>query len=390
MTSPLVLDDDIRQLRAVVAEQAADVIAPLAAEIDNEQRFSPALWAAVREIGLFALPFAEDYGGSGGSVNAYVAATEEVAGHCAVAALYPGTTIQVAMTLIAHGTPEQISTHVPALVAGERLAAWAFTEPGTGSDPRQIATRAERIDGGWRLNGQKLFISFAGQAAHALVFARTGERSLGAFLVDTTSLGWSVGAPASVLSFGGTEAAPVHLDGVELTEDRLIGGPEDGFSVMLAGEAFGKVRASAICVGIGRRAVEEAAKYASTREHRGVPIGEKFPTVRAQIGAAAAGVAAASALVRECASILDAGADVAGTAAAARLVSARAAREAALAAMHVCGAYGLTRDLPVERLYREALFFDVAQGVAEIQQLIVAREVLAQANRISSRKGVRR
>jgi alkylation response protein AidB-like acyl-CoA dehydrogenase len=390
MTSAPALDDDIRQLRAVVAQQAAVRIAPLAAEVDHEQRFSPELWAAVRDIGLFALPFAEEHGGSGGSVSAYVAATEEISRHCAVAALYPGTTIQVAMTLLRHGTPEQVSAVVPALVRGDQLAAWAFTEPATGSDPRQIATRAERIDGGWRLHGQKLFISFAAQAAHALVFARTAEQSLGAFLIDTASPGWSVGTPASVLSFGGTEASPVHLDGVELTEDRLVGGPDDGFAVMLAGEAFGKVRASAICVGIAGRAVQEAAEFASTREHRGVSIGEKFATVRAQIGAAAAGVAAAGALVRECAAILDAGGDVTGPAASARLVSARAAREATLAALHVCGAYGLTKDLPIERLYREAVFFDVAQGVAEIQQLIVAREVLGQVKQMSSSKGVRR
>jgi alkylation response protein AidB-like acyl-CoA dehydrogenase len=304
--------------------------------------------------------------------------------------LYPGTTIQVAMTLLAHGTPAQIEAHVPALVAGDRLAAWAFTEPGTGSDPRQIGTRAERLDGGWRLSGQKLLISFARQAAQALVFARTGERALGAFLVDTDRPGWSVGAPSEVLSFGGTEASPVHLDGLEVPADRLIGGPEQGFEVMLAGEAFGKVRASAICVGIGRRAVEEAAAYASTREHRGTPIGEKFPTVQAQVGNAAAGVEGAAALVRECAATLDAGGDVGALAAAARLVSARAAREAALAALHVCGAYGLTRELPVERLYREAVFFDVAQGVAEIQQLIVARQVLAQARRGTSTGGVSR
>ena len=385
MTSAPILDDDIQQLRTVVAQQAAVRVASLASAVDREQRFSPELWAAVRDLGLFGLPFAEEYGGAGGSVQAYVAATEEVARHCAVAGLYPGTTIQVAMTLLAHGTAEQISTHVPALVAGERLAAWAFTEPGTGSDPQQITTRAERIEVGWRLTGQKLLISFAGQAAQALVFARTDERALGAFLVDTDSPGWSVGTSADVLSFGGTEAAPVHLEGVEVGDDRLVGGPQDGFSVMLAGEAFGKIRASAICVGIGRRAVEEAARYAGTREHRGTPISEKFATVRAQIGAAAAGIAGAAALVRECASILDAGANVAGPAAAARLVSARAAREAALAALHVCGAYGLTRDLPVERLYREAVFFDVAQGVAEIQQLIVAREVLAQAK--SNRSG---
>src|SRR4051794_21489118 len=98
MTSTPVLDDDIQQLRAVVAEQAAARIAPLAADVDREQRFSPQLWAAVRDVGLFALPFAEEHGGSGGTVNAYVAATEEVARHCAVAALYPRTTIQGGVT----------------------------------------------------------------------------------------------------------------------------------------------------------------------------------------------------------------------------------------------------------------------------------------------------
>jgi alkylation response protein AidB-like acyl-CoA dehydrogenase len=387
MTSASVTAEDIEHFRAVVAEQAAARIAPLAAEVDRKQQFSPQLWAAVRDLGLCALPFAEELGGGGGTVEAYVAATEEVARHCAVAALYPGTTIQVAMTLLAHGTAEQISAHVPALVRGDRPAAWAFTEPGTGSDPRQIVTRAERIDGGWRLDGQKLLISFAGQAAQALVFARTSERSLGAFLVDTGTPGWSVGTAAAVLSFGGTDASPVHLSGVELADDRLIGGPEDGFAVMLAGEAFGKVRASAICVGIGRAAVDEAAKYALTREHRGESIGERFPTVRALLGSASAGVRGAAAFVAECARLLDAGGDVASAAAAARLVSARAAKEAALAALHICGAYGLTRDLPVERLYREAVFFDVAQGVAEIQQLIVARELLGQMQRTTQGRG---
>ncbi len=390
MTSQTVTDEDVGQFRAAIAEQAAVRIAPLAAEVDRDQHFSPALWAAVRELGLCTLPFAEEHGGAGGTVAAYIAATEEVARHCAVAALYPGTTIQVAMALLAHGTAEQISAHIPALVRGERPAAWAFTEPGTGSDPRQICTRAERIDGGWRLEGQKLLISFAGQASQALVFARTSERSLGAFLVDTASPGWSVGTPASVLSFGGTDASPVHLNGLELADDRLIGGPEDGFTVMLAGEAFGKVRASAICVGIGRAAIDEAANYALVREHRGEPIGERFPTIRALLGNASAGVFGAAAYVGECARMLDANRDVTSAAAAARLVSARAAKEAALASLHVCGAYGLTRDLPVERLYREAVFFDVAQGVAEIQQLIVARELLKRVRRTTHGTGVHR
>ena len=366
------LDQDLEDLRAAIEGQAARTVAPLAAKVDRTQAFSPELWNVICDLGLTRLAFPEEHGGDGGSVRAYVVASGEVARHCAVAALYPGTTIQVAMTLLARGTPDQIDRFVPALITGDALAAWAFTEPATGSDPRQITTRAVSDGDDWVLSGAKQFISFAGQATHALVFARTSETTLGAFLVDTSAPGWTTGPPAEVLSMGGTEARPVTLDEVRVPGSQMLGGPGDGFDTMVAGEAFGKVRAAAICVGIGRRAVEEATRYALAREHRGTPIGRRFPTLQALLGSAAAGVLGAETLVLGCADLLDRGYSIAAEAASARLVAGRAAREAANAAMHVCGAYGLTREMVVERLYREAIFFDVAQGVSEIQQMIVA------------------
>jgi alkylation response protein AidB-like acyl-CoA dehydrogenase len=375
------LEQDLEDLRASVDGQAARTIAPLAEKIDREQQFSAGLWSAVRDIGLTRLPFAEEYGGEGGTVRAYVVATREVARHCPVAALYPGTSIQVAMTLLDHGTPEQVERYVPGLVAGDSIASWAFTEPGTGSDPRQIATRAERDGTRWRLTGTKQFISFAGQADVALVFARTSETALGAFLVDTADPGWETGPPREVLSMGGTEARPVVLDGVRVPDSGLLGTAEAGFDVMLAGEAFGKVRAATISAGIAARALEEAGSYALAREHRGTPIGRKFPTIQAVLGSAAAATLSAESLVLICADLIDRRIPVPAEAAAARLAASRAAQEATRAAMHVCGAYGLTRDMIVERLYREAVFFDVSQGVAEIQQIIVARELLAGAVR---------
>jgi alkylation response protein AidB-like acyl-CoA dehydrogenase len=374
------LEQELEDLRAAIDARATRTVAPLAGKVDREQKFSPALWTAISDLGLTRLAFAEEHGGDGGSVRAYAVASSEVARHCAAAALYPGTTIQVAMTVLAHGTPDQIGRFVPALVAGTAIAAWAFTEPATGSDPRQVTTRAVRDGDDWLLTGSKQFISFAGQAAHALVFARTSETALGAFLVDTSAAGWTTGPPSEVLSMAGTEARPVTLDGVRVPGRDVIGDAAAGFDVMLAGEAFGKVRAAAICVGIGKRAVEEATRYALTREHRGTPIGRRFPTLQALLGSAAAGVLGAEALVLGCAGTLDNGYSIAAEAASARLVAGRAAREAANAAMHVCGAYGLTRDLVVERLYREAIFFDVAQGVSEIQQIIVARELMSQGS----------
>jgi alkylation response protein AidB-like acyl-CoA dehydrogenase len=371
------LEPELEQLRRALAAQAKTSLRPLARNIDRSQQFSEELWQQVVGLGLTRLPFAESYGGDGGSVRAYAVATAEIASHCAVAALYPGTTVQVAMALIEHGAPADHGELVARLVAGEALAAWAFTEPATGSDPRQITTRAVPDGDQWILSGTKQFISYAGQADIALVFARTSPTSLGAFLVDTSLPGWSVGEPSEVLSLGGTEARPVHLDEVRVEATGLIGSPDGGFEVMLAGEAFGKIRAAAICVGIARRALEDAAAYGLLREHRGTPIARRFPTIQAVLGSATAQTLAADALVLACADQLDRGQPITAQAAAARLAASSAAREAATAALHVCGAYGLTREMEVERLYREAVFYDVAQGVAEIQQIIVARELLA-------------
>jgi alkylation response protein AidB-like acyl-CoA dehydrogenase len=373
----IAVEPELETLREAITAQALTTVRPIANGVDRMQAFSWDLWVAVRDLGLTRLPFAETYGGDGGTYRAYAVASAELAQHCAVAALYPGTTIQVAAALIKHGTPDQITSVVPRLVAGEQIAAWAFTEPATGSDPRQITTRANRDTNGWILTGTKQFISYAEQADVALVFARTSDSALGAFLVDTSTPGWSVGAGSEVLSMGGTEARPVHLDAIRVPDAQAVGSPEAGFDIMLSGESFGKIRAAAICVGIARRALEEAAQYGNTREHRGSPIAQRFPTIQALLGSAAAQTLAAEALVLACADRLDRGSAITGEAAAARLAASRAAREAASAALHVCGAYGLTRDMVVERLYREAVFFDVAQGVSEIQQIIVGRELLA-------------
>ena len=371
------LEPELLALRDSIDGQSARTVAPLAEGVDRDQKFSRELWKAICDLGLTRLPFTEAHGGDGGNVRAYVVATREVARHCAVGALYPGTTVQVAMTILAHGTQAQIDRFVPGLVAGEKIAAWAFTEPSTGSDPKQITTRATRDGDDWVLNGSKMFISFADQADVALVFARTSDHGLSGFLVDTSLPGWSVGEKSEVLSMGGTEARPISFDDMRVPGDSLIGKLDSGFEVMIAGEAFGKVRAAAISVGIATRALEEARKYASEREYRGQSIGNRFPTLQAIMGAAAAETLAAEALVLAAADCIDRGESVAAEAASARLVASRAAREASLAALHVCGAYGLTKEMIVERLYREAVFFDVAQGVAEIQQIIVARELLA-------------
>lgn len=373
----LTLSEDLEDFRRSIHTQAMAEIAPLAAAIDREQRFSPRLWEIARAMNLTGLAFAEDIGGQGGSYLAYVTAMEEVARAAAIAGLYPGTTVQVARVLEAHGTPAQRERWLEPLVRGDAIGCWAFTEPSTGSDPKQIQTRATADGDGWVLSGQKAFITHAATAAVALVFAQMEGGRIGAFLVDTSDPGWQPGAHIDLLCLGGAGTAGVFLDGIRVGPEALVGAPGEGFAVMLAGEAEGKVRTAAICVGIAQRAVDEAARYARERLHRGTPIGDKFPTVQALLGGMQAQVLAARALVRAVAQLIDEGGEVHQAAAAARLMAARASKEVSGDALQVCGAYGLTRELVVERLYREGKFFEVGQGVAEIQRIIVGKRVLA-------------
>ncbi|MGE0881130.1 MAG: acyl-CoA dehydrogenase family protein [Acidimicrobiia bacterium] len=380
MDTDVLVPDELNEFVASISHQAFDRIAPYAEALDREQRFSEPVWSALRDMGMFALTLPVEAGGAGAPFLAFALATEAIAMVSAAAALYPGTTVQVAGAVLRLGSESQRDIYLPGLLAAERPAAWAFTEPGTGSDPKQLTTTARRDGDGWRLSGQKLFISYARQCSVALVFARTDE-GIGAFLVEPAAEGWSTGEPFEVMALGGSEPAPIFLDDLWVPDKALLGGPSGGFDAMIAGEALGKVRASAINLGITRRAIEVASTFALERMHRGEAIGTKFPTIQTHLAEMETVMLGARSLVLDAARLVDAGANVARVAAAARIASGRAAREATNAALQVCGAYGLTRDMIVERLYREAKFFEVAQGAVDLQRVIVARHVLDDARK---------
>jgi alkylation response protein AidB-like acyl-CoA dehydrogenase len=342
--------------------------------------FDPDLFAVVRKLGVTAVPFPAGAGGSGGSFLAFIVAIAELARGSVSAAGYAGTAAQVARAILTHGSRAMIEQWVAPLISNQILASWAFTEPETGSDPRQIQTAAVRDGTDWLISGQKTFISFAPQAAVAVVFAKTDSGRLGAFVVDTASGGWQAG-PVMPLLADGFMTASVTLDQVRVPAEAVLGDPEAGFTLLISSEAEGKLRGSATCVGIADRALEEATRYALTRQHRGTAIGRKFPTLQTLLGDMGARLLAARSLTQSVAARVDAGADVIGEAAAAKLIATEAAREVTSSAVQICGAYGLSRDLVVERLYREGKMFDVIQGVAEIQRIIVARELMNAAER---------
>jgi alkylation response protein AidB-like acyl-CoA dehydrogenase len=198
---------------------------------------------------------------------------------------------------------------------------------------------------------------------------------IGAFLLDTTTPGWSPGPPIDVAG-GHLDTSPVFLDGVRVPADAVVGDVDRGFDVLLANEAETKVGGGASSVGIAQRALEEATRYALGRTHRGTAIGRKFPTIQGLLGDMASSVLAARALTRSLADKVDHGDLSSKEAAALKLFASRTAREVTSNAMQVCGAYGLTADMPLMQLYREAKTGEILGGVAEIQRIIVARDTM--------------
>lgn len=382
-----VLDDDLRALHDSMSALGAAQVDPLARVIDRTGEFSPQLWRVVVDSGVLGIAVPEEHGGSGGSLLAYVVALEGLARGGAVGALYAGTTVQVLSALLRYGTPPAIAGWLPPLLSGQAPAAWAFTEAVTGSDPVQLQTRAVRTSDGWVLNGEKAFISFAGQCQAAVVFAKTTPRRVGAFLVDTRQPGWQPGSPLSVLAMAGCGTAAVSLDDVHVPDEQVLGDPEQGFGILLSVEAEGKLRAAATCVGMAQRALDESVAYARQRLHRGESIGEKFPTVQSLVGMMVADLAAARSLCWDVARRADAGLPCGQEAAAARIVAGRAVREVANNAMQVCGAYGWTKEMVVERLYRESKFYEVGQGIIELQKIIAGKEELSRGGSARNRTG---
>ena len=199
------LDPD---LLAILRDVGKERIRDLATQVDRTQEFSRELWELLSEQGLPTMPYVDEDAGHDGSFRAYVEGIEEVASHGACAALYSGPTVQVATAIDRFGTPEQKERWGQGLISGGLLGAWSFTVPQTGSDPQQIQTWARRDGDEWVITGSKMFTSFAPHADVALVFAKTSERRLGAFLVDTTDPGWQPGPPVKMLAFGGLGPRP--------------------------------------------------------------------------------------------------------------------------------------------------------------------------------------
>lgn len=380
---------ELLELRQLAREFTAGEITPNAAGWDREGVLPEHLFRSLGEMGFMGMLVPEAYGGLGLDVPSYLAVLEELArGDAAVALAVAVHNGPVAGVLLAHGSEAQRDAYLPALAQGERLGAFALSEAGAGSDPASLETRAQREADGWVLDGRKKWVTNGARAGLVLVFARTGERSAGCFVVEPPEDGYRVAGRTTTMGLRASETVEIALDGLRLPAEAVVGSPERGLRYALEALQIGRLGIAAQALGVGGAALDHATRYALERAQFGSPIAE-FGAVQAKLADGASRLAGAAALTAEVARELDerrqAGADDGGRAgrassiaartAAAKLVATEAAMFMADEAVQIFGGYGYMRDYPVEKLMRDAKGAEIYEGTNEIMRVVIAREL---------------
>jgi alkylation response protein AidB-like acyl-CoA dehydrogenase len=373
------LTDEQRLIRETAREFADREIIPVARDNDRNERFDTDLVKKLGDMGYLGPIVAEEYGGRGLDYRTYALIVEEVGrGDSSARTVVSVQTSLVCSSLQRWGSEAQKQEWLPRLCSGEVLGCFALTEPDTGSDAANLKTRAERTDGGWRINGQKQWISMGNYAKVALVFAQTDpelkHRGLAAFLVPTDAPGFSSAAIHGKLGLRASDTAELSFDAVEVGDDALLGEIGDGFKVAMSALDSGRLSVAAGCVGICQGCVDASVEYAKNRRQFDRPIAS-FQLVQEMIADMVVDTEAARGLVWRSAWLKDTGQPNTKETSVAKLFATEAAVRNANLAIQVHGGSGYVDDYPVERYLRDARVTTLYEGTSQIQKLIIGRAV---------------
>jgi butyryl-CoA dehydrogenase len=375
------VDLELSDEQRLIAETARDFtdneIVPRARESDRAQKFDIELARRVGEMGYLGAPVAEEYGGRGLDYTSYGLIVEQVGrGDSAMRTVVSVQTSLVCGSIERWGTEEQKQRWLPRLCSGDAFGCFGLTEPDAGSDPASMRTRAEKIDGGWRINGQKMWISLGNVAEVALVFAQAdpekAHRGICCFLVPTDSDGFSHQEIHGKLGLRASDTASLAFDGVEVGDDALLGEVGDGFKVAMSALDSGRYSVASGCVGICQGCLDASVAYATERKQFDVPIAS-FQLVQEMIADIVVRTDAARMLVRRAGFLKDAGKPSTTETSVAKLYATESAVECANLAIQVHGGSGYVDDHPVERYMRDARVTTLYEGTSQIQKLIIGR-----------------
>ncbi len=374
----LELSDEQKLISESAREFADREIIPRVRENDRAERFDRELASKLGEVGYLGAPVAEEYGGRGLDYIGYALIVEQI-GRADSAAR---TVVSVQTSLVCGsieqwGTEEQKREWLPRLCSGEALGCFGLTEPDTGSDAANLRTRAEKTDGGWTINGNKMWISLGNVAEVAMIFAQTDpakkHKGLACFLVPTSSKGFTTQEIHGKLGLRASDTAEISLDGVEVPDSAMLGQIGDGFKVAMSALDKGRYSVAAGCVGICDGCVEASVEYAKERKQFDVPIAS-FQLVQAMIADMVVKRDAARMLVFRAGDLKDRGQPSTVETSIAKLYATESAVECANAAIQVHGGSGYVDDYPVERYLRDARVTTLYEGTSQIQKLIIGRD----------------
>jgi alkylation response protein AidB-like acyl-CoA dehydrogenase len=373
------LADEQRLVRETARAFTDNEIVERARENDRNEHFDLELVAKMAAQGYLGAIVPREYGGAGLDYLTYGLVVEEIGRGCsAMRTVISVQTSLVCSAILRWGTEEQKHRYLPKLCSGEWLGCFALTEPDTGSDAANQRTRARKRNGGWVINGAKMFISLGNNAKVALVFAQTdpelGHRGLGCFLVDTDQPGFQPQPIHHKMGLRGSDTAAISLDDVEAPDEAMLGEVGDGFKVAMSALDSGRYSVAAGCVGICQGCVDASVRYSKEREQFGRPIAS-FQLVQAMIANMVVETDAARMLVWRAGYLKDSGKPNTTETSIAKLYATEAAIRSANTAIQVHGGSGYVDDYPVERYLRDVRVTTLYEGTSQIQQLIIGRAV---------------
>lgn len=369
------LSEDLLMLRGLAKDFTNSEIKPIAQKIDEEEKIPDELIKKLAEVGFLGTSFPEEYGGGGFGKIGYCVMMEEIARGCSSTATMVGAHQSIGTNAIFIGGSEDLKKkYLPKLCSGEMIASFALTEPEAGSDTFNLKTAAKKKGNKWILNGSKIWITNAGIADLISVFART-EKGITGFVVEAKSPGVIIGPPEKKLGIKGSTTNSITFENVEVPEENMIGKEGRGFPLAMKTIEGGRLTIGACCLGASRELLELSTNYAKSRKQFGESI-SKFQAVQFMLAEMAAKIYPMESIVYRCAYDFDQGKDVSVQAAILKLFASEAMTEVADKALQVHGGMGFSRELPMERYYRDARILRIFEGTTEIQKMIIGRHVI--------------
>ncbi len=354
-------------------------IRPQAPQFEQARAYPPALFEQLAELGLMGMTAPEDHGGAGADYVSYALSLIEIA--AADGALSTILSIQnslIVSALLKDGSPEQQQRFLPELMAGRMIGAFALTEADAGSDASALRTRAERVDGGYVLNGSKQFISSGRIAGLAIVFAVTdpaaGKKGISAFLVPTDRPGYVVDKVEHKLGQLASDTCSLRFDGLRIEDSLRLGAEGQGYRIALSNLEAGRIGIAAQCIGMARAALEIAAGYAKERRSMGKAIID-HQAVGFRLADLAARLEAARQLVLHAAAVKDSGAPCLKEASMAKLVASETAEAVCSGAIQTLGGYGYLEEFGLAKIYRDVRVCQIYEGTSDIQRMVIARSL---------------